>query len=183
MNNRLKLALARALVARHNRAKLEPTIYAAGKIWYAPIFRKLRKSFKINSRWIDYSDDHRYVKMRKDILWEQCLQDSTSADMMVIWSGDYADEQRGVLVEMGQALAAGKFVYLINSGASFEAKDGSDAAYTHHSRFVKLEASSPESGFRQAVKHWQAVRSLGRKIRVEPKKLNANDSQVQLDRA
>ena len=72
MNNRLKLALARALVARHNRAKLEPTIYAAGKIWYAPIFRKLREQFNINSRWIDYSDDHRFVKTRKDILWQQC---------------------------------------------------------------------------------------------------------------
>ena len=164
-NNRLKLALARALVAR---TKLTPTIYAAGKIWYAPIFRKLRKSFKINSRWIDYDANHPYVTTRKDILWTHCLEDSTSADMMVIWSGNYEDEQRGVLVEMGQALAAGKFVYLINSGASFEANDGSDAAYTHHPRFVKLEASSPESGFRQAVKHWQAVRSLGRKIRVEP---------------
>ena len=159
MNNRLKLALARALVARHNRAKLEPTIYAAGKIWYAPIFRKLRESFKINSRWIDYSDDHRFVKMRKDILWEQCLQDSTSADMMIIWSGNHDDEQRGVLVEMGQALAAGKFVYLINSGASFEAKNGSDAAYAHHPRFVKIEARDPHVGFGLAVKHWQGVKS------------------------
>ena len=155
MNNRLKLALARALVARHNRAKIEPTIYAAGKIWYAPIFRKLRKSFKINSRWIDYSDDHRFVKTRKDILWEQCLEDSTSADMMIIWSGNHDDEQRGVLVEMGQALAAGKFVYLINSGASFEANNGSDAAYTHHPRFVKIEAREPHVGFSLAVKHWQ----------------------------
>jgi len=155
MNNRLKLALARALVARHNRAKLEPTIYAAGKIWYAPIFRKLRKSFNINSRWIDYSDDHRFVKTRKDILWEQCLEDSTSADMMIIWSGAYDDEQRGVLVETGQALAAGKFVYLINSGASFEAKNGSDAAYAHHPRFVKIEAKEPHVGFGLAVKHWQ----------------------------
>ena len=155
MNNRLKLALARALVARHNRAKLEPTIYAAGKIWYAPIFRKLRESFNINSRWIDYSDDHRFVKTRKDILWQQCLEDSTSADMMIIWSGDYDDEQRGVLVETGQALAAGKFVYLINSGASFEAKSGSDAAYAHHPRFVKIEAREPHVGFGLAVKHWQ----------------------------
>ena len=152
--SRLKLALARALIARSKRPE-KPTIYAAGKIWYAPIFRKLRKQFKINSRWIDYSDDHRYVKTRKDILWEQCLQDSTSADMMVIWSGNYADEQRGVLVEMGQALAAGKFVYLINSGASFEANDGSDAAYTHHPRFVKISAREPHVGFGLAVKHWQ----------------------------
>ena len=157
MNNRLKLALARALVARHNRAKLEPTIYAAGKIWYAPIFRKLREQFNINSRWIDYSDDHRFVKTRKDILWQQCLEDSTSADMMVIWSGDYDDEQRGVLVETGQALAAGKFVYLINSGASFEATSGSDAAYAHHPRFIKIEADGPYSGFRQAVRHWKAL--------------------------
>jgi hypothetical protein len=155
MNNRLKLALARALIARNKRSKIEPTIYAAGKIWYAPIFRKLRKSFKINSRWIDYDDDHRYVKMRKDILWEHCLEDSTSADMMIIWSGNHDDEQRGVLVEMGQALAAGKFVYLINSGASFEANNGSDAAYTHHPRFVKIEAREPHVGFGLAVKHWQ----------------------------
>jgi hypothetical protein len=154
-NSRLKLALARALVARSNRAKIEPTIYAAGKIWYAPIFRKLRESFKINSRWIDYSDDHRFVKTRKDVLWEQCLQDSTSADMMIIWSGNHDDEQRGVLVEMGQALAAGKYVYLINSGASFEANNGSDAAYTHHPRFVKIEAREPHVGFGLAVKHWQ----------------------------
>ncbi len=155
MNNRLKLALARALVARHNRAKIEPTIYAAGKIWYAPIFRKLRETFQINSRWIDLDQDHEIVKTRKDVLWEQCLQDSTSADMMVIWSGNYADEQRGVLVEMGQALAAGKFVYLINSGASFEATSGSDAAYAHHPRFVKIEAREPHVGFGLAVKHWQ----------------------------
>ena len=151
-NNRLKLALARALVAR---TKLTPTIYAAGKIWYAPIFRKMRETFQINSRWIDYDADHPYVTTRKDILWTHCLEDSMSADMMVIWSGNYADEQRGVLVEMGQALAAGKFVYLINSGASFEAKNGSDAAYAHHPRFVKIEARDPHVGFGLAVKHWQ----------------------------
>ncbi len=158
MNNRLKIALARA---KKQRAKLaiskppEPTIYAAGKIWYAPIFRKLRETFQINSRWIDLDQDHEIVKTRKDVLWEQCLQDSTSADMMIIWSGNHDDEQRGVLVEMGQALAAGKYVYLINSGASFEANNGSDAAYTHHPRFVKIEAREPHVGFGLAVKHWQ----------------------------
>ena len=132
-----------------------PTIYAAGKIWYAPIFRKLRKDFNINSRWIDLDQDSEIVRKRKDILWQQCLEDSTSADIMIIWSGNPEDEQRGVLVEMGQALAAGKFVYLINSGASFEANDGSDAAYTHHPRFVKIEARYPRVGFRKAIADWQ----------------------------
>jgi hypothetical protein len=158
LNNLLKIALARAIIKRAELAKSkppEPTIYAAGKIWYAPIFRKMRENFKINSRWIYLDQDHEIVKTRKDVLWEQCLQDYTSADIMIIWSGNYADEQRGVLVELGQALAAGKYVYLINSGASFEANGGSDAAYTYHPRFVKLEADGPYSGFRQAVKHWQ----------------------------
>ena len=168
MNNKLKIAIARAKIARAKKAEAKkakakkgPTIYAAGKIWYAPIFRDLRKRFNIISRWIDYSDDHWIVKTRKDILWQHCLEDSTSADMMIIWSGDYDDEQRGVLVELGQALAAGKYVYLINSGASFEANGGSDAAYAHHDRFFKLEDSNPESGFRRAVNHWIATTYTG----------------------
>lgn len=157
MNNRLKLAIARAQLAKAKRAQKGPTIYAAGKIWHAPIFRALRDSFNIISRWIDLDDDHWIVKTRKDILWEQCLHDSTSADMMIIWSGTHDEEQRGVLVELGQALAAGKYVYLINSGASFEANGGSDAAYAHHPRFIKIKAKEPHVGFGRAVKHWQEL--------------------------
>lgn len=144
-----------------------PTVYAAGKIWHAPIFRSLRGQFNINSRWIDYDENH-WVVQRKNILWQRCLEDSTSADIMVIYCDKMDEQQRGVLVEAGQALAAGKYVYLINSCVSFEACGASDVAFTCHENFIRLrkgERLTPETGFRLAVADWRKRKKMQTQIR------------------
>ncbi len=172
MNNQLKLKLKKRWDLRN------PTIYAAGKIWHAPIFRELRKSFKINSRWIDYSDDHRYVKTRKDILWQHCLEDSTTCDIMVIYCDKKNESQRGVLVELGQALAAGKIVYLINTCETFEACGTSDVAFTQHENFVRVGSRrlkySAKIGFLLAVADWRKRRELSGQIFANRHKLQTN---------
>jgi nucleoside 2-deoxyribosyltransferase len=160
MNNQLKLKLKKRWDLRN------PTIYAAGKIWHAETFKRLRKHFKINSRWIDYDDDHWIVKTRKDILWQQCLEDSTTCDIMVIYCDKMDESQRGVLVELGQALAAGKFVYLVNTCKTFEACGTSDVAFTQHENFIRIRKPgrkySARIGFQLAIIDWRERHQNGK---------------------
>jgi hypothetical protein len=161
-----------------------PTVYAAGKIWHAPIFRSLRGQFNINSRWIDLDNDHWIVKSRKDILWQQCLEDSTSADIMVIYCEDETEVQRGVLVEAGMALAAGKYVYLINSCVSFKACGTSDVAFTCHENFIKIREGDKlraETGFRLAVVDWRKRKKMHAKIGPRFREFIRRDQSKQAD--
>ena len=109
-----------------------PSIYIAGKVWHAPEFQAMRPKFNIISRWIDLDNESDLVLNRKNELWQMCLEDSTKADMMVVWCGDFEEEQRGVLVEMGHAIAAGKPVFIFNTCKTFEPNGISDCAFTHH---------------------------------------------------
>jgi len=145
---------------RPKRRRLMPSIYSAGKTWHAGIFRQLRDllGYNIVARWIDLDPESDFVANEKGRLWSQCLEDATAADITIVYCGNVNEEQRGALVEIGHALAAGKFVYLLNSCKTFQADDGSDVAFTHHPRFVSIETAGPKAarvGYRLAIQDWQ----------------------------
>ena len=54
------------------------------------------------------------------------------ADAMVIYCGDETEQQRGVVMEAGHAMAAGVPIYCINTCETFQACPESDVAFTHH---------------------------------------------------
>ena len=153
-------------IPRPKRRRKMPTIYAAGKTWYAGVFRQLRDllGYNIIARWIDLDPESDFVKNEKGRLWSQCLEDSTTADITIVYCGNVNEEQRGALVEIGQALAAGKFVYLINSCKTFEADDGSDVAFTQYPRFVRIKTEKSVAarvGYRLAIQDWQKRQADG----------------------
>ena len=104
-------------IPRPKRRVNTPTIYAAGKTWHAATFRQLRDvlGYNIIARWIDLDPESDFVANEKGKLWAQCLEDATTADITIVYCGNSNEEQRGALVEIGHAIAAGKFVYLLNS--------------------------------------------------------------------
>lgn len=123
-------------------------IYVASKVWHAPLWVELRdrmaslsmsSSFDITSRWIDYADDSDIVQNRKGELWQHCLEDIAAADAMIIYCKDFKEEQRGVLVEAGHAMALGKPVICINTCKTFtpcgDLYTSSDCAFTRHPLF------------------------------------------------
>ena len=130
-------------------------IYSAAKIWHAPKFQDLRDNggYDINARWIDYDAEHPIVQ-QKAVLWQHCLEDVVSADFMVIYCEDPAEEMRGVIMEAGHAMAAGKNIYCINTTDSFSPCPISDVAFTHHPQwhFIREESGlvSVEEGFQEA---------------------------------
>ena len=122
-------------------------IYVASKVWHAPQWREVRdmvsdSDITITSRWIDYDVRSDIVMNRKDELWQHCLEDIAKADAMMIYCDDFREEQRGVLVEAGHAIALGKPVVCINTCQTFSAVVGvSDVAFTHHPLWMWANAA------------------------------------------
>jgi len=117
-------------------------VYVASKVWHAPAWREHRADLEleglvhVTSRWIDYADDSDIVQNRKGELWQHCLEDIQSADAMIVYCGRFDEQQRGVLVEAGHAIALGKPVICINTCQTFTALDGvSDVAFTRHPKW------------------------------------------------
>tara|TARA_Y100000004_G_scaffold182189_1_gene228662 strand:- start:1442 stop:1930 length:489 start_codon:yes stop_codon:yes gene_type:complete len=113
-------------------------VYVASKVWHAPKWREHLDVFKhfnasVTSRWIDYADDSDIVQNRKGELWQHCLEDIQKADAMVVYCERFDEQQRGVLVEAGHAMALGKPVVCINTCETFTACGTSDVAFTRHS--------------------------------------------------
>jgi hypothetical protein len=127
--------------------------YTAGKIWWAPRFRQLRDElgFPVNARWIDLESDNPIVMYRKDLLWQMCLEDVTQSDFLLLYCGDESEEQRGALVEIGMALAAGKPIYAIGHCKSIRPNSISDVAFTHHRLWTWLETDDLFQGTIQAL--------------------------------
>jgi len=125
-------------------------IYVASKVWHAPQWREVRdmvsdSDITITSRWIDYDVRSDIVMNRKDELWQHCLEDIAKADAMMIYCDDFREEQRGVLVEAGHAIALGKPVMCINTCRTFTAENNvSDAAFAHHPLWMWANADQPE---------------------------------------
>jgi hypothetical protein len=114
--------------------------YTASKIWHAPKFQHLRDTIglPVQARWIDLKDDDDIVQNRKGDLWQLCLEDVTRSDFMLLYSEDFEEEQRGALVELGMAFAAGKRVYAVGRCKSISPNGISDVAFTHHELFTWL---------------------------------------------
>ena len=115
-------------------------VYVASKVWHAPKWREHLDVFKhfnvgVTSRWIDYADDSDIVQNRKGELWQHCLEDIQKADAMIVYCERFDEQQRGVLVEAGHAIALGKPVICINTCETFAACGTSDVAFTHHRLF------------------------------------------------
>lgn len=128
-------------------------IYTAGKIWHAPKFQFLRDTLglKVNARWIDYTDDCDIVKNRKDLLWQHCYEDVRDCDLVLLYSEDAAEEQRGALVEVGMAYGMGKPVYAVGACQSIKPNNISDVAFTHYNLWKWLRTTNLEKGALQAV--------------------------------
>jgi nucleoside 2-deoxyribosyltransferase len=136
-------------------------IYSASKIWHAPEFQNLRDKdgYNIISRWIDLDNDSDFVVFQKDQLWIQCLEDCLSCDLMIIYCKNFDEQQRGVLVELGHVIGAGKPVYCINDCETFQLCKTSDVAFTHHPNWhwvndVSKGRISAKMGFWRAISHF-----------------------------
>ena len=118
--------------------RLSMNVYVASKVWHAPAWREHRADLEleglvnVTSRWIDYADDSDIVQNRKGELWQQCLEDIQKADAMIVYCDRFDEQQRGVLVEAGHAIALGKPVICINTCETFTTCGTSDVAFTRH---------------------------------------------------
>lgn len=149
-----------------------PKIYAAGKIWHAPKFQELRDlyGFDINSRWIDIQGDssspatYQGKEITRRQIWEMCLEDAISADCMVIYCEDMAEEMRGVIMEAGHSMAVNNPIFCINTTNSFSPCKISDVAFTHHPlwNFIRDNARiiSPLEGFTVAISQMMGIREM-----------------------
>ena len=146
-----------------------PKIYAAGKIWHAPLFRQLRDAydFNINSRWIDIEGDssspayYQAKEISRQEIWEQCLADVLACDLMVLWCEEIEEEHRGTIMEAGHAMATGKRIFCINTAKSFTANGISDVAFTQHPLWTFIRESdrivSPLEGFAVAMGEFMGI--------------------------
>lgn len=124
------------------------SFYTAGKIWHAPKFRHLRDELKlpVKARWIDVESDSDLVQNRKNDLWQMCYEDVRDSDFVLLYSEDFAEEQRGALVEVGMAYGMGKPVYAVGKCASICPNGISDVAFTHHHLWTWLDAPNLVKG-------------------------------------
>ena len=137
-----------------------PAIYSASKIWHAKRWQTLRDAhgFNIVATWIDLPcgdpDNPTGAKLLTDaekmVLWSNCVNEIIASDMTVIYTEE-TDSQRGVMVEMGGALALGKPVFLIGDSPDFRPRKDSDAAYAFHPLFHRVQSDNWFDGYHQAV--------------------------------
>lgn len=160
--------------------KPEIVIYAAGKTWMAPEFRKMRNhGFNVNSSWIDiehvlsdpndtYAPEiHENTEFLGEIWDNGCKQDCNSADLMILACAPVdGNLQSGALVELGHVTGEphNKPCYIIGTCASVEPAGDSDRAWKYQSNVYywpeyfdvenyKLDCAG---GFSAAVRHYRA---------------------------
>lgn len=136
--------------------------YTAGKIWHAPKFQFLRDTLglPVQARWIDLDNDSNFVKHCKDQLWQQCLEDVTQSDFLLLYSEDQSEEQRGALVELGMAFGSEKRVYAVGKCHSIAPNAISDVAFTHHSLFTWLPTDDLVQGAYMAMANERQLATL-----------------------
>lgn len=84
------------------------TFYVASKIMHAGLWRDLRKAgYRIISSWIDHERITDKAKQRE--LAETCIREASEADVTVVLCHP-GENLKGVLVEIGAALASGRTV-------------------------------------------------------------------------
>lgn len=97
-----------------------PKIYIASKMHHAPRWREAysREDIHIVSRWpfLEPSIDSRPSNCRK--FWQDDFIDIQTADIIIVYVEE-GEKLRGALVEVGVALAFGKFVVVIGDYPDF----------------------------------------------------------------
>jgi len=158
--------------------KPEVVIYAAGKTWMAPDFRKMRKSgFNINSSWIDiehilsdpndtYAPEvHEDTELLGEIWDKGCKQDCHNSDLMVLACRPIdGNLLSGALVELGHVTGEpyNKPCYIIGTCASVEPAGDSDRAWKFQSNvyywpeFFENGVLDCYGGFSDAIRHYRA---------------------------
>jgi hypothetical protein len=90
-------------------------MYVASKSWYGSKWQEARTAWaeigvEIISTWIDESDEGESADMSD--LWVRCVEEASTCDLLVAYH--MPDEQwKGAFVEIGAALAHGRYVYVI----------------------------------------------------------------------
>jgi len=126
-------------------------IYAAGKVWHAPKFREMRDAgYNVATEWINWGKQ----AINDPRIREHCLRDATKCDLLIIYCEDENEEQRGAMVEIGHALAAGNPVYCIGKCYTLKPSAISDVAVTHHKLWHWTKATTIKAGYREAVQHY-----------------------------
>lgn len=88
-------------------------IYIASKAAHRPRWVKLRrKGAPFNSRWIDIPEEMPDENINFPLLWSWCLEDVQKCDILVAVV-DPSERLKGVLIEIGAALAFGKRVIVL----------------------------------------------------------------------
>ena len=144
-----------------------PKIYCASKIWHAEKWLELRDKEKYNiiSTWINYPCGTKEKPegalqlnlTQQQTLWKDCVKEVKECDLLIAYAEE-GEEHRGVLVEIGAALAWGNPVFLIGRCDSFRKNDSSDAAFMHHPLFYPLCIPDfpASTGYKIAVeKYWK----------------------------
>lgn len=133
----------------------QPTIYCAGKVKYAPLFREMRDKlgYNITARWIDLDSK---TAEDKALVWELCHRDACDAEMLVLYCGAFNDYHLGSIVEAGHMMGREKPVYQIGTAMHLEMTELSDAAFTYHTRlWHKVKATDIKEGYAEAVEHYR----------------------------
>ena len=127
--------------------------YTAGKIWHAPKFQNLRDvlGMPVRARWIDLENDSDFVENQKDELWKQCYEDIRDSNFVLLYNEDFAEEQRGALVEVGMAYGLGKSVYVVGKSKSIAPNKISDVAFTHYHGWTWLDTTDLVRGANLAM--------------------------------
>lgn len=146
-----------------------PKIYAAGKIWHAPLFRQLRDEydFPIVSTWIDIVGDstgpvtYKGKEISRETIWKMCLADCQKADLMILWCEKMDEEHRGTIMEAGHIMAQSKRIFCINTAKTFTPSAISDVAFTHHYLWTFIREENriidPLEGYATAMSQFMGV--------------------------
>lgn len=118
-----------------------PKVYVASKTRYAPLWREFREAWvgqaTIVSTWIDEAGDGATEDFRD--LWKRCIDEAATADVLIAVH-ELGDVWKGAYIEVGAALASGKFVYLC----------GRPPGTFHHHPLITL-AESPDDALMDYV--------------------------------
>lgn len=127
-------------------------IYSAGKVWHAPKFRDLRDNsgYNIIANWIDWGDQANGDSR----VWPHCLRDASNCDLLILYSEEQNEEQRGAIMEAGHAMATGKPVYAIGKCKTLQANSISDVAFTNNAKWHWTKHETLKRGYVEACMHY-----------------------------
>jgi hypothetical protein len=130
-----------------------PGIYIASKAIHRPKWRELRDNYEVPiiSRWIDVEDGLPDSAIDFDELWDNCLEDVARCDVLIAVA--QPDERlKGVILEIGAALSAGKRVLLYGDPGR---DNGTWPQYRH------IERRMISANVDDIFTHLQGVRVIG----------------------